>query len=80
MEHQIIVSSNAGTVQDCYGEKELSWKAKLSINQWLYDATLTSSHELWVVIERIGSWIQEAKVSFFHKVARLGLKVGVQRE
>lgn len=74
MEHQIIVSSNAGTVQDCYGEKELNWKAKLSINQWLYDATLTSSHEL------LGSWIQEAKVSFFHKVSRLGLKVGVQRE
>lgn len=45
-------------------KRELSSKAKLSINQWIYVPTLTFGHELWVVTARTRSWIQVAEMSF----------------
>ncbi|KAK3534043.1 hypothetical protein QTP86_000634 [Hemibagrus guttatus] len=45
-------------------KKELSRKAKLSIYHSIYIPTLTYSHELWVMTERVRSRIQVAEMSF----------------
>ncbi|KAK3555124.1 hypothetical protein QTP86_010013 [Hemibagrus guttatus] len=55
-------------------KKELSRKATLSIYQSIYVPTLTYGHELWVMIERIRSLIQAAKMSFLHRVAGRSLR------
>ncbi|KAK3509855.1 hypothetical protein QTP70_015865, partial [Hemibagrus guttatus] len=55
-------------------KKELSWKAKLSIYQSIYVPTLTYGHELWVMTERIRSWIQAAEMSFLRRVAECSLR------
>uniref|UniRef100_A0A3B3QX38 Reverse transcriptase domain-containing protein n=1 Tax=Paramormyrops kingsleyae TaxID=1676925 RepID=A0A3B3QX38_9TELE len=55
-------------------KKELSQKAKLSIYQSIYGPTLTYGHKLWVVIERMRSQVQAAKMSFLHRVAGLSLR------
>ncbi|KAK3517140.1 hypothetical protein QTP86_003932 [Hemibagrus guttatus] len=56
-------------------KKELSRKAKLSIYQSIYAPTLTYGHELWVMTERVRSWIQAAEMSFLRRVAGL-LEIG----
>ncbi|KAL1282365.1 hypothetical protein QQF64_001168 [Cirrhinus molitorella] len=55
-------------------KKELSEKAKLSIYQSIYVPTLTYGHELWVMTERIRSWIQAAEMSFLRRVAGRSLR------
>ncbi|KAK3528905.1 hypothetical protein QTP70_012070 [Hemibagrus guttatus] len=55
-------------------KKELSRKAKLSIYQSIYVPTLTYGHELWVMTERVRSWIQSAKMSFLRRVAGRSLR------
>ncbi|KAK3524961.1 hypothetical protein QTP86_011742 [Hemibagrus guttatus] len=55
-------------------KKELSRKAKLSIYQSIYVPTLTYGHELWVMTERVRSWIQKAEMSFLHRVAGCSLR------
>lgn len=52
-------------------ETELSWKAKLLINQSIYNLTLHYGHELWAVTERMRSQIQVAKTSFHCRLAGL---------
>jgi len=39
-------------------KRELSRKAKLSIYRSIYVPSLTYGHEIWVVTERMRSWIQ----------------------
>ncbi|KAK3537481.1 hypothetical protein QTP70_012107 [Hemibagrus guttatus] len=55
-------------------KKELSRKAKLSIYQSIYVPTLTYGHELWVMTERVRSWIQAAEMSFLRRVAGHSLR------
>ncbi|KAK3546788.1 hypothetical protein QTP86_001940 [Hemibagrus guttatus] len=55
-------------------KKELSWKAKLLIYQSIYVPTLTYGHELWVMTERVRSWIQAAEMSFLRRVAGHSLR------
>ncbi|KAK3557834.1 hypothetical protein QTP86_003172 [Hemibagrus guttatus] len=55
-------------------KKELSRKAKLSIYQSIYVPTLTYGHELWVMTERVRSWIQAAEMSFLRRVAGRSLR------
>uniref|UniRef100_A0A8C6MCM8 Reverse transcriptase domain-containing protein n=1 Tax=Nothobranchius furzeri TaxID=105023 RepID=A0A8C6MCM8_NOTFU len=55
-------------------KRELSQKVKLSIYQSIYFPTLTYGHELWVVTERMRSWIQAAKMSFLRRVSGLSLR------
>ncbi|KAK3505719.1 hypothetical protein QTP70_020512 [Hemibagrus guttatus] len=55
-------------------KKELSRKAKLSIYQSIYVPTLTYGHELWVMNERVRSWIQAAEMSFLRRVAGRSLR------
>ncbi|KAK3558298.1 hypothetical protein QTP86_014684 [Hemibagrus guttatus] len=55
-------------------KKELSWKAKLLIYQSIYVQTLTYGHELWVMTERIRSWIQVAEMSFLRRMAGCSLR------
>ncbi|KAK3572192.1 hypothetical protein QTP86_025596, partial [Hemibagrus guttatus] len=55
-------------------KKELSRKAKLSIYQSIYAPTLTYGHELWVLTERVRSWIQAAEMSFLRRVAGRSLR------
>ncbi|KAK3528727.1 hypothetical protein QTP70_010164 [Hemibagrus guttatus] len=55
-------------------KKELSRKAKLSIYQSTYVPTLTYGHEVWVMTERIRSWIQVAEMSFLCRVAGRSLR------
>ncbi|KAK3544200.1 hypothetical protein QTP86_008347 [Hemibagrus guttatus] len=55
-------------------KKELSRKAKLSIYQSIYVPTLTYSHELWVMTERVRSRIQAAEMSFLRRVAGCSLR------
>lgn len=43
-------------------QKELSHKAKLSINRSVYVLTAAYGHEVWVVTERTRSQIQAASV------------------
>lgn len=45
-------------------KRELSKKAKFLIYQSSYIPTLTYDHELWVLTERMGSWISVAEISF----------------
>lgn len=59
-------------------ETELSWKAKLLIDQSIYNPTLHYGHELWAVTERMRSQIQVAKTSFHRRVAGLSPR-GVAR-
>ncbi|KAK3513082.1 hypothetical protein QTP70_000981 [Hemibagrus guttatus] len=49
-------------------KKELSRKAKLSIYHSIYIPTLTYSHELWVMTERVRSRIQVAEMSFLRNL------------
>ncbi|KAK3512519.1 hypothetical protein QTP70_015647, partial [Hemibagrus guttatus] len=55
-------------------KKELSRKAKLWIYQSIYVPTLTYSHELWVMTERVRSRIQAAEMSFLRRVAGRSLR------
>ncbi|KAK3565413.1 hypothetical protein QTP86_008018 [Hemibagrus guttatus] len=55
-------------------KKELNRKAKLSIYQSIYVATLTYGHELWVMTERVRSRIQAAEMSFLRRVAGRSLR------
>ncbi|KAK3562899.1 hypothetical protein QTP86_011137 [Hemibagrus guttatus] len=55
-------------------KKELSRKAKLSIYQSIYVPTLTYGHELWVMTERVRSWIQAAEMSFLRRVVGRSLR------
>ncbi|KAK0140998.1 Receptor expression-enhancing protein 6 [Merluccius polli] len=55
-------------------KRELSRKAKLSIDQSIYVPTLTYGHELWVVTERTRLRIQAAEMGFLHRVAGLSLR------
>ncbi|KAK3514648.1 hypothetical protein QTP70_021558 [Hemibagrus guttatus] len=55
-------------------KKELSRKAKLSIYQSIYVPTLTYSHELWVMTERVRSHIQAAEMSFLCRVTGRSLR------
>ncbi|KAK3553016.1 hypothetical protein QTP86_031158, partial [Hemibagrus guttatus] len=55
-------------------KKELSWKAKLSNYQSIYVPTLTYGHELWVMTERVRSWIQAAEMSFFRRAVGRSLR------
>ncbi|KAK3562555.1 hypothetical protein QTP86_002034 [Hemibagrus guttatus] len=55
-------------------KKELSRKAKFLIYQSIYVPTLTYGHELWVMTERVRSWIQAAEMSFLHRVAGRSLR------
>ncbi|KAK0140999.1 hypothetical protein N1851_021987 [Merluccius polli] len=55
-------------------KRELSRKAKLSIDQSIYVPTLTYGHELWVVTERTRLRIQAAEMSFLRRVAGLSLR------
>ncbi|KAK3528789.1 hypothetical protein QTP70_011573 [Hemibagrus guttatus] len=55
-------------------KKELSRKAKLLIYQSIYAPTLTYGHELWVMTERVRSWIQAAEMSFLRRVAGRSLR------
>ncbi|KAK3521248.1 hypothetical protein QTP70_001543 [Hemibagrus guttatus] len=55
-------------------KKELSRKAKLAIYQSIYVPTLTYGHELWVMTERVRSWIQAAELSFLRRVAGCSLR------
>ncbi|KAK3564249.1 hypothetical protein QTP86_012027 [Hemibagrus guttatus] len=57
-------------------KKELSQKAKLLIYQSIYVSTLTYSHELWVMNERIRSRIQVAEMSFLCREAGAPLEIG----
>lgn len=52
-------------------KRELNWKSKLSIYQSICDPTLTYSHELWEVTQRMRFQIQSAGMSFFRRAARL---------
>ncbi len=45
--------------------RELSWKAK---------PVVTCGHELWIVTERMRSWIQADEISFLCRVAGLSLR------
>ena len=55
-------------------KRELSRKARLSIYRSVYLPTLTYSHELWVMTERIRSRIQAAEISFLHRVGGRSLR------
>lgn len=55
-------------------KRELSRKAKLSIDRSVYVPTLTCGHELWVATERRRSGIQAAEMSFLRRVAGLSLR------
>ena len=56
-------------------KRELSQKAKLSIYWSIFVPTLTCSHEIWIVTERMRSQIQAAEMGFLQKVAGLGLRI-----
>lgn len=45
-------------------KRDLSLKFKLSIYQSSYIPTLTYGHKVWVLTERMRSWIQVAEISF----------------
>ncbi|KAK3529694.1 hypothetical protein QTP70_033672 [Hemibagrus guttatus] len=70
MDHEIDrqIGAAAAVMQSMYRsvvvKKELNRKAKLSIYQSIYVPTLTYGHELWVMTERVRSWIQAAEMSF----------------
>ncbi|KAK3557566.1 hypothetical protein QTP70_030495, partial [Hemibagrus guttatus] len=55
-------------------KKELSRNVKLLIYQSIYVPTLTYGHELWVMIERVRSWIQAAEMSFLRRVVGCSLR------
>ncbi|PWA24275.1 hypothetical protein CCH79_00019954 [Gambusia affinis] len=59
-------------------KRELSQKAKLSINQSIYVPTLIYGHELWVMTERMRSRIQAAEMGFLRRVSGLSLRDGVR--
>ncbi|KAK3508365.1 hypothetical protein QTP70_022939 [Hemibagrus guttatus] len=72
------IGAAAAVMQSMYRsvvvKKELSRKAKLSIYQSIYVPTLTYGHELWVMIERVRSRIQAAKMIFLRRVAGRSLR------
>ncbi|KAK3521471.1 hypothetical protein QTP70_005768 [Hemibagrus guttatus] len=77
------IGAAAAVMQSMYQSvvvKELSWKAKLLIYQSIYVPTLTYGHELWVMTERIRSWIQPAKMSFLCRVAGRSLRDRLQEK
>ncbi|XP_048870381.1 uncharacterized protein LOC125742436 [Brienomyrus brachyistius] len=53
-------------------KKEL--KAKLSIYWTIFVPTLTYGHQLWVMTERMGLWLQAAKMRFLRRVSGLSLR------
>ncbi|KAF7650109.1 hypothetical protein LDENG_00131220, partial [Lucifuga dentata] len=55
-------------------KRELSQKARLSIYQSIYVPILTYGHELWVMTERIRSWIQVAEMRLLCRVFGLTLR------
>lgn len=55
-------------------KRELRFYAQLSIYLSVYVPTLNCDHELWVVIERTGSWIQAAEMSFFQGKSGFSLR------
>lgn len=47
-------------------KRKLNWK--ISVHQWIYVPTLTSSHELWVVTETMRLWTRAAEISFLREL------------
>ncbi|KAK3564604.1 hypothetical protein QTP86_023765, partial [Hemibagrus guttatus] len=80
MDHEIDrqIGAVAAVMRSMYRsvvvKKELSRKAKLSIYQSIYVPTLTYGHELWVMNEKVRSWIQAAEMSFLRRVAGRSLR------
>ncbi|KAK3559606.1 hypothetical protein QTP86_013548 [Hemibagrus guttatus] len=80
MDHEIDrqIGAAAAVMQSMYRsvvvKKELNRKAKLSIYQSIYVPTLTYGHELWVMTERVRSWIQAAEMSFLRRVVGRSLR------
>ncbi len=55
-------------------KREQSLKASLSVYQSIYILTLSYGHELWVLLKRMRSWIQETQMSFLCRMAALMLR------
>lgn len=50
----------------------VSQKAKLDVI--IYVLTFIYGHEVWIITERMRSWIQASKISFLHRVAGVSLR------
>ena len=64
---------------------ELRQNVRLSIYKSIFVPTLIYGHEIWVVTERMRSWIQVAEMGFLQRVAGLNLRdrvrsLAIQRE
>ena len=70
----VSVDSDVKTTQSAVVKRELSWKAKLSINWSIHVPTCIYGQELWAVRKRMGSRVQAAEISFLRKVSWLKLK------
>lgn len=64
---------NAGTIPNWCGKKKVEPQGE-SLDSLVYVPTHSYGHEVWVVTERTGSWIQAVEIRFLQQMDDLSLR------